>query len=311
MFSDHDPSASAPAGPGGARCVVPSHRGRQGGGGRGRRSRHRRFDRGRSLRRRHHQGGGFSLRHSSTLGQRRQGPAAGIPQGTQRGLQHDEQDVKPLSGLALVHPEQPSLHHLEGIGFQGGPDTQQPLFGRRQRTARVGSLPAGRARLPIEAPLGHLGVKGGLNRRDQASKLIQGQTGQIRHLKRASLEVGESSLPHRCGLLSLEAQEIINRNKLYCSHIGLDYFAIDGSFPYGVAVFWPASGAYSISPITFFPDIRRSPTSIDFVSSLFSIHNLWAVSVEVLFLFPLVLLILFGLAGGEGCRRASGLPQRF
>jgi hypothetical protein len=55
-----------------------------------------------------------------------------------------------------------------------------------------------------------MGLKGGLKRRDQAPKLIQGQTGQIQHLKRAGLEVGESSMPHRGGLLSSEAQDIIN-----------------------------------------------------------------------------------------------------
>ena len=56
----------------------------------------------------------------------------GHPPGMQRGPQHDEQDVNPLIGLALVHPEQPSLHHPEGVGFQVGQDKQQPIF-------RVGS----------------------------------------------------------------------------------------------------------------------------------------------------------------------------
>jgi len=90
----------------------------------------------------------------------------------------------------------------------------QPILGRRQRTVLISGLPADRARLPIEAPLGHLGLQGGLNRRDQAPKRIQGQTGQIQHLERAGLEVDESSIPHGCGLLSLEAQDLINRNKL-------------------------------------------------------------------------------------------------
>jgi hypothetical protein len=30
--------------------------------------------------------------------------------------------MNPLIGLALVHPEQPPLHHLEGIGFEVGQD---------------------------------------------------------------------------------------------------------------------------------------------------------------------------------------------
>jgi hypothetical protein len=92
----------------------------------------------------------------------------------------------------LVNSEQPSLHPLEGIGFQVGQDKPQPIFGRRQRSVLIGGIPAGQARLPIEAPLGHMGLKCGLKRRDQAPKLIQGQTGQIQHLKRAGLEVGEA-----------------------------------------------------------------------------------------------------------------------
>ena len=92
---------------------------------------------------------------------------------------------------------------------------------------------------------------------------------------------------------------------LYCSHIGLDYFATDSGFPYGLAVFWPVSGEFYISPIALFADIRRSPSGIDFFPSLFSLHNLWAVSVEVLLLLPFVLLIFFGLPGGGVCRRAA------
>jgi len=113
----------------------------------------------------------------------------------------------------LVHPEQPPLHHLERRGFQGGQDQQESIRGRGQRTVFIGGLPARRARPPIKAPLGHRGLKGRLKRRDHAPKLLQGQTGQIQPLKRAGLEVGESSMPHGSGLLALEAQDIINRNE--------------------------------------------------------------------------------------------------
>ena len=108
-----------------------------------------------------------------------------------------------MIGLALVHPEQPPLDHLEGIGFQGGQDTQQPILGRRQRTGLLGGIPAGRAWQPIEAPRGHMGLKGGLKRRDHAPKLSQGHTGQIQPLQRTGLQVGESYMPPGCGLLSL------------------------------------------------------------------------------------------------------------
>jgi len=94
---------------------------------------------------------------------------------------------------------------------------------------------------------------------------------------------------------------------LYCSHIGLDYFARDGSFPYGMPVFWPVSREYYIAPIALFLDIRRSPAAIEFLPSLFSLYNLRAVAVEVLLLFPFVLLILCGLPGGGVFRRATEL----
>ena len=115
-------------------------------------------------------------------------------------------------GLALAHPAQPPLHHVQRVGLQIDQDTQQPILGRRQRTGLIGGLPAGRARLPIEAPPGHMGLKGGLKRRGQVPKLLQGQTGQIQHLCGAGLKIGEPSRAHGGGLLSLEAQYTIKRD---------------------------------------------------------------------------------------------------
>ena len=65
-------------------------------------------------------------------------------------------------GCALAHPEQPSLHHWEGRGLQGDQDTQQSVLGHGQRTVGVGRVATGRARLPIEAPVGHMGLERGL-----------------------------------------------------------------------------------------------------------------------------------------------------
>lgn len=59
-------------------------------------------------------------------------------------------------GFALAHPEQPSLHDLEGVSLQVDEDEQQPVLWRRQRTVLVGRIPAGRARLPIEPPRSHM-----------------------------------------------------------------------------------------------------------------------------------------------------------
>ena len=77
---------------------------------------------------------------------------------------------------------------------------------------------------------------------------------------------------------------------LYLSHLLLDYLSEDHSAPYGVPLFWPASKAYYMAPLPLFPDIDRSNATADFFPSLFSAHNLWAVSVECLVLVPFLLL---------------------
>jgi inner membrane protein len=96
--------------------------------------------------------------------------------------------------------------------------------------------------------------------------------------------------------LALRTQETTGRNfaiffGLYSSHIALDYFSIDTSAPYGEPLFWPSSNEYYIAPFAFLPDIWRDSSSLTFVPSLFNLHNLWAVSVEFLILFPFILLI--------------------
>jgi hypothetical protein len=66
--------------------------------------------------------------------------------------------MNPLMSLALAHAEQSSLDNLERIGLQVDEDTQQPILRCRQRTVLVGRVPSGRARLPIEAPVGHVAL---------------------------------------------------------------------------------------------------------------------------------------------------------
>ena len=119
-------------------------------------------------------------------------------------------------GLALAHAEQPSLDNLERIGLPRDQEQQQPIRRRRQRTVVVGRLPPGGARLPIEAPVGHVALERGLQGGDQRLKLLHGETGQIQDLRRAGLQIGEPSRAHSCGLLSLEAQYTLNRDELYC-----------------------------------------------------------------------------------------------
>jgi len=78
---------------------------------------------------------------------------------------------------------------------------------------------------------------------------------------------------------------------LYLSHIVLDLMYIDTSRPYGEPFFWPLSPVYYYPSFAFLPDIRRSRESADFFISLFSLHNLWAVTIETLMLVPLIIVI--------------------
>jgi hypothetical protein len=52
----------------------------------------------------------------------REGAASRLP------AQHHQEDMKPLMGCALAHPEPPPLHHLEGIRLQVDQEKQQPIF---------------------------------------------------------------------------------------------------------------------------------------------------------------------------------------
>lgn len=82
---------------------------------------------------------------------------------------------------------------------------------------------------------------------------------------------------------------------LYFSHVFLDYLGADSSFPYGELFWWPFSNKYYIAPFAFLPDIKRALSGAEFIQSLFSLHNLWTVSLEFILLFPffIILLILF------------------
>jgi hypothetical protein len=79
---------------------------------------------------------------------------------------------------------------------------------------------------------------------------------------------------------------------LYFSHVILDYFSTDTSLPYGVPLLWPLSAEYYIAPSAFFPDVHRGTSIIKFIASFFSLHNLWAVTVESLMFIPLIFLML-------------------
>jgi hypothetical protein len=94
-------------------------------------------------------------------------------------------------GFALAHPKQPPLHHLEGISFQVDQNKEQPILGCGQRTVRIGRVPAGGTRLPIEPPCDHMRLERAFKRRDQLPKLLHGETDSIKPLCGADLEIGE------------------------------------------------------------------------------------------------------------------------
>ncbi|MFX0197407.1 MAG: metal-dependent hydrolase [Candidatus Hodarchaeota archaeon] len=79
---------------------------------------------------------------------------------------------------------------------------------------------------------------------------------------------------------------------LYTSHIFLDYLGKDTTPPFGVPLFWPLSDAYNIAPFAFLPDIFRvSSSGVDFIGSLFCLHNLRAASIEFLVMVPFLFLV--------------------
>jgi hypothetical protein len=108
-------------------------------------------------------------------------------------------------GLCCVPCRTPSLNDLERVGLQIDQDTQQPIFRHGQRTVLIGRVPTGAAWSSIEAPVGHMGLERHFKRRHQLFKLLHGETGQIEHLGRVVLEIGEPYSSHDAGLLSLEA----------------------------------------------------------------------------------------------------------
>jgi hypothetical protein len=99
--------------------------------------------------------------------------------------------MEPLMGLALAHPKEPPLHDLERIRLHIHQDEQEPILRRREGTVLVGRPPTGGAWLPIEAPEGHMSLEGRLKGWDNLLKLVNRETGQIEHLGRAHLQIGE------------------------------------------------------------------------------------------------------------------------
>ena len=77
---------------------------------------------------------------------------------------------------------------------------------------------------------------------------------------------------------------------LYSSHLALDYLSLDTSPPHGIPVFWPLSTQYFVAPHALFMDIHRDSSTLSFFGSLFVLHNLWAICIELALCLPLIVL---------------------
>jgi hypothetical protein len=135
---------SVQEGLGGGRSAARCRQGHQGG--------HRRCDEGnRLLLQGCADGRRVSLRDAEPLRQGRQGASRGIAKGAERRQECGEEHVHPLIRFALAHAKQAPLHHLEGRGFQGDQNEEQPICGGRQGAVLIDGKLAGGPGLPIEA----------------------------------------------------------------------------------------------------------------------------------------------------------------
>jgi inner membrane protein len=80
----------------------------------------------------------------------------------------------------------------------------------------------------------------------------------------------------------------------YLSHLGLDLFADDGRAPYGIPLLWPISDVTYLSPEPIFQGVHHvmstSASISDFLTGVLNPNNLFSITLEILYLFPVLLL---------------------
>ena len=123
-----------------------------------------------------------------------------------------------LLGSWALSPARPTPIHLRhecrGLSALFGEEEEQPLFGRRQGAGLLDGQLAGGPGCPIEAPRGPMRLERRLEGRNEGLKRVEGHAGAIQELRWVGPSVSAPSTRHRRCLLSLEIQQIINRDKL-------------------------------------------------------------------------------------------------
>jgi hypothetical protein len=92
----------------------------------------------------------------------------------------------------VAPPEEPPLHDLERRSLPRHQDAQQSILRRGEGTVLRGAITTRGARLPSEAPEGHMGLKGGRKGRDYRLTLVHREPGPIEPFCRAHRQIGEA-----------------------------------------------------------------------------------------------------------------------
>ena len=78
----------------------------------------------------------------------------------------------------------------------------------------------------------------------------------------------------------------------YGSHLAIDFFGPDARPPLGQPLFWPISAEHVIAPRPVFWGVHHahstSTSTLQWVSSIVDLSNLWAVTLEIVLIGPYI-----------------------